>query len=211
MTAPRMVQRVNRRQQILECLASMLESRPGGRITTAALASEVGVSEAALYRHFPSKAKMFEGLIEFMEETIFSRVTRILAEAESAEQRCREIAWLLVSFAERNPGFTRLMTGDALVGETGRLRERMQQFFDRLETQLKQILREGEARGDASLDLPVDTAAALVLAMIEGSVNRFVRSEFRRSPTDEWEAFWEAVRRGLFTSMDNARSVSRVP
>ncbi len=176
----------------------MLESRPGGRITIAALASEVGVSEAALYRHFPSKAKMFEALIEFMEETIFSRVTRILAEEQSAERRCRQIALLLLSFAERNPGFTRLMTGEALVGETGWLRERVQQFFDRLETQVRQILREGEARGDARLTLPVNAAAAFVLAMIEGRINQFVRTEFRRSPSDEWEVSWEAIRRGVF-------------
>lgn len=193
-----MVPRVNRRQQILQCFASMLESRPGGRITTAALAAEVGVSEAALYRHFPSKAKMFEGLIEFMEETIFSRVTRILAEEETAERRCRQIALLLLSFAERNPGFTRLMTGEALVGETGRLRERVQQFFDRLETQVRQILREGEARGDTTLTLPIDTAANLILALIEGRINQFVRSEFRRSPTAAWDALWETIRNGMF-------------
>ena len=190
-----MVQKVNRRQQILECFAAMLESRPGGRITTAALAAEVWVSEAALYRHFPSKAKMYEGLIEFMEETIFSRVTRILAEEESAERRCRQLAMLLLSFAQRNPGFTRLMTGEALVGETPRLRERMQQFFDRLETQLRQILREGEARGDARLALPINAGAAFILAVIEGRINQFVRSQFRRNPAEEWEVLWETIQR----------------
>lgn len=192
-----MVQRVNRRQQILECFASMLESRPGGRITTAALAAEVGVSEAALYRHFPSKAKMYEGLIEFMEETIFSRVNRIMAEESAAERRCRQLALLLLSFAERNPGFTRLMTGEALVGETSRLRERMQQFFDRLETQLRQILREGEARG-TGLRLPINAGAAFILALTEGRIIQFVRSDFRRSPAQDWDVLWETVQTAVF-------------
>jgi TetR/AcrR family transcriptional regulator len=191
------VQRVNRRQQILECFASMLESRPGGRITTAALAAEVGVSEAALYRHFPSKAKMYEGLIEFMEETIFSRVNRIMAEESAAERRCRQLALLLLSFAERNPGFTRLMTGEALVGETSRLRERMQQFFDRLETQLRQSLREGEARG-TPLRLPINAGAAFILALTEGRIIQFVRSDFRRSPAQDWDVLWETVETAVF-------------
>ncbi len=140
--------RTNRRQEILEAFAMMLEESPGSRITTAALARHVGVSEAALYRHFPSKAKMIEGLIEFMEASVFTRISRILEEEPSAEGRCRNLVWLLLSFAERNPGFARLLAGDALQGETDRLRTRMRQFFDRLETQLRQILREGGARGD---------------------------------------------------------------
>jgi TetR/AcrR family transcriptional regulator len=138
--------RTNRRQEILEAFAMMLEESPGSRITTAALARHVGVSEAALYRHFPSKAKMIEGLIEFMEASVFTRISRILEEEPTAEGRCRNLVWLLLSFAERNPGFARLLAGDALQGETERLRTRMRQFFDRLETQLRQILREGGAR-----------------------------------------------------------------
>ena len=144
-----------RRQQILEALASMLEANPGQRITTARLAEEVGVSEAALYRHFPSKSKIFEGLIEFIEETLFSRISLILVEESSAAQRCESILTLLLTFTERNPGITRLLTGDALAGETARLRVRVVQLFDRIETQLKQVLREAEMREGLRPELPV--------------------------------------------------------
>ena len=135
-----------RRQQILEALAQMLEAHPCERITTAGLAKEVGVSEAALYRHFPSKAKMFEGLIEFIEETLFTRVNIIIAEEVSAAKRCEKMMTLLLAFAERNPGITRILTGDALAGESERLHLRVAQLFDRFETQLKQVLREAEVR-----------------------------------------------------------------
>ena len=122
-----------------------LEGQPGARITTAALAKEVGVSEAALYRHFPSKAKMLEGLIEFIEESLFSRISRIMAEEPTAQARCRKLLALLLTFAELNPGMARLMTGEALQGETQRLRGRIRQVYDRLETQLRLILREWAA------------------------------------------------------------------
>ena len=132
----------SRKDQILQSLAAMLEATPGGRITTAALAKEVGVSEAALYRHFPSKAKMFEGLIEFIEDSLFSRISLITKEEPTALAQCQQILTLLLGFAEKNPGITRILTGDAITGETDRLRLRVIQLFDRLETQLKQILRE---------------------------------------------------------------------
>jgi TetR/AcrR family transcriptional regulator len=190
--------RADRRQQILEAFARMLESRPGGRITTAALAREVGVSEAALYRHFPSKAKMIEGLIEYMESTIFTRITRILAEDPTASGRCRSVIWLVLSFAEKNPGFARLLAGDALQGETERLRIRMRQFFDRLETQLRQVLREGIVRGEVDDLLPVASAANLLLAMTDGRVNHFVRSEFKLKPTADWTAQWGLIASSMF-------------
>src|SRR5690554_2689554 len=139
-------QRGERKQQILQQLVKMLEQNPGERITTARLAAEVGVSEAALYRHFPSKSKMFEGLIEFIETTVFSRVSLIIDDEPGALACCEKILALLLAFAERNPGITRILTGDALAGETERLRARVVQFYDRLETQLKQILREAELR-----------------------------------------------------------------
>ncbi len=138
--------KVSRRDHILQALAAMLESQPGARITTAALAKEVGVTEAALYRHFPSKAKMFEGLIEFVEEVVFSRVTLILQEDEDALSRCEKILTLLLVFTERNPGITRILNGDALTGEHERLQARIAQFFDRLETQLRQVLRDAELK-----------------------------------------------------------------
>jgi TetR/AcrR family transcriptional regulator len=190
--------RGDRRQQILEAFALMLEESPGSRITTAALARQVGVSEAALYRHFPSKAKMIEGLIEFMESSIFSRVTRILEEEPSAEGRCRNLLWLLLTFAERNPGFARLLAGDALQGEPDRLRLRMRQFFDRLETQLRQILREGGARGDIAEQVPPHAAANLLLAVAEGRINQFVRSEFKVNPTLDWTSHWSTLSSALF-------------
>ncbi|MDX1555413.1 MAG: nucleoid occlusion factor SlmA, partial [Xanthomonadales bacterium] len=137
-----MAARSNRRQEILEALARELESNPGTRITTASLARAVGVSEAALYRHFASKAKMFEGLIDFAEESVFSLVNKVLEQEKDVVVRCEKIITVLVTFAERNPGISRVLIGDALVGENERLRKRVSQFFDRLETQLKQVLRE---------------------------------------------------------------------
>jgi TetR/AcrR family transcriptional regulator len=180
-----------RRQQILEALAHMLEVSPGGRITTAALAKQVGVSEAALYRHFPSKSKMFEGLIEFIEETLFSRVTLIAAEDNlAAAAKCEKILQLLLAFAERNPGITRILTGDALAGETERLRRRVALLFDRLETQMKQILREAELREGLRFALSVNATVALWMATAEGRIAQFVRSEFAKSPSDGWQEQW---------------------
>ncbi len=186
-----------RRQHILQCLAQMLEASPGERITTAALAREVGVSEAALYRHFPSKSKMFEGLIEFIEETIFSRITVILAEEKSTLKRCETILGLLLTFAERNPGLSRLLTGDALTGETERLRLRIAQFFERVETQLRQILREAELREGIHAQLPVMAAANLMMALVDGRIVEFVRSGFRRLPTEHWQDQWQLLAQGL--------------
>ena len=128
-----------RKDEILAALVTMLAESPGHRITTANLARQVGVSEAALYRHFASKARMFDALIEFIEDSLFSRITRIMADTEDTVSRVELTLHLLISFAERNPGITRLMTGDPLVGESDRLRERIQQLFERLETQLRQI------------------------------------------------------------------------
>lgn len=189
--------KISRRQQILESLAKMLEDCPGARITTAALAKEVGVSEAALYRHFPSKSKMFEGLIEFIEETIFSRITLILAEEPTALKRCENILFLLLTFTERNPGITRLLTGDALTGETERLRNRIAQLFERIETQLKQILREAEIREGLRPMLSVSAAANLLMACMDGRITQFVRSEFRRAPTEYWNDQWPVISQGL--------------
>jgi len=190
--------KTSRRDEILQSLAHMLEATPGGRITTAALAADVGVSEAALYRHFPSKAKMFEGLIEFIEATLFSRISRIREEEQDAAAQCEQIVTLLLTFCERNPGITRLLTGDALTGETDRLRGRVQQLFDRLETELKQILREAELRQGLRTTLPVNLAANLLLATAEGRIIQYVRSEFRRSPTEYWAEQWRVLTAAFF-------------
>ena len=188
----------SRKEQILQSLAAILEQTPGGRITTAGLAKHVGVSEAALYRHFPSKAKMFEALIEFIEDTLFSRISQILTEAGSAEARCEKILRLLLTFSEKNPGITRIMTGDPLAGETDRLRQRVSQLFDRIETQLRQILREMPLRGEPAFVGDHAVAANLMLAIVEGRIGQYVRSDFSRLPTTEWEIQWHAVSKGLF-------------
>lgn len=180
----------SRRQQILEALAHELEMNPGERITTAGLARAVGVSEAALYRHFPSKAKMFEGLIEFIEESIFSLINRILNEQDTSIKRCENILSLLLGFSERNPGLTRILSGDVLTGETERLRLRVSQFYERLETQIKQVLREGEMNKELTLNIPVQAQANLLLAVAEGRIVQFVRSGFKRSPIENWNNQW---------------------
>ena len=187
-----------RRQQILEALAQMLEANPGNRITTAGLARQVGVSEAALYRHFPSKSKMFEGLIEFIEETLFSRVNIILSEEPGAAQRCEKMLMLLLAFTERNPGITRILTGDALAGETERLHRRVAQLFDRFETQLKQVIREAEMREGLRPVIPLAAAANLLMAAAEGRISQYVRSGFKQPPTVDWAQQWQLLMAGFF-------------
>ena len=189
---------VSRKDQILQSLAVMLEESPGMRITTAGLAKQVGVSEAALYRHFPSKAKMFEGLIEFIENTLFSRISTILNETGSTEERCYQMMFLVLSFAERNPGITRILTGDPLAGENDRLRQRIAQLFERLETQFRQVLREADIRGDTPATLDVGIAANLMLNVVEGRLSQFVRSNFTEPPTANLAEKWAALQRGIF-------------
>ncbi|MBT4522062.1 MAG: nucleoid occlusion factor SlmA, partial [Halieaceae bacterium] len=162
------------------------------------LARHVGVSEAALYRHFPSKSKMFEGLIEFIEETLFSRISKILNEEPTASQRCEKILMLLLAFAERNPGITRILSGDALAGESPRLHQRVSQLFDRLELQLKQIIREAEITEGLRPTIPLSAAANLLLAAAEGRISQYVRSGFSRPPTTDWAQQWEQLKLGFF-------------
>jgi TetR/AcrR family transcriptional regulator len=189
--------KVSRKDQILQALARMLETAPGERITTAALAEEVGVSEAALYRHFPSKARMFEGLIKFIEETLFLRISRILDDESSAETRCHNILTLLLNFSDKNPGMTRLLTGDALAGETERLRARVAQLLNRVESQLKQVLREAQIRENLKPGVSPTALANLLLATCEGRLAQFVRSEFKKSPLENWDIQWEFLSSNL--------------
>jgi len=188
----------SRRQQILEALAHELEKSPGQRITTAGLARAVGVSEAALYRHFPSKAKMFEGLIEFIEETVFGLINRILNDESRSAARCEKIMVLLLGFSARNPGITRILVGDALTGETDRLRQRIGQFFDRIESQFKQILREADLAGELRGKQHAAATANLLLSAAEGRMNQYVRSSFKRSPMSEWEEQWPLLSAAIF-------------
>ncbi|MGC3872685.1 nucleoid occlusion factor SlmA [Halomonas sp. GXIMD04776] len=199
----------SRRDQILQALALMLEEDSGKRITTASLARQVGVSEAALYRHFPSKARMFEGLIEFIEESLFERIRLILNETPGALSRCQHILKLLLGFAEKNPGLCRLLNGDALTGETARLRLRMNQLFERLETQLKQVLREAEIREGLRTALPASSAANLLLATAEGRISQYVRSDFKRLPTQNWDEQWQLLTKELLVPVAAAPSKQR--
>ncbi|QEM80598.1 nucleoid occlusion factor SlmA [Halomonas binhaiensis] len=183
----------SRRDQILQALALMLEEDSGKRITIAALARQVGVSEAALYRHFPSKARMYEGLISFIEETLFERINRILDDHQEALTRCQCIMTLVLAFAEKNPGLSRLLGGDVLTGETARLRQRIHQLFERLETQFKQILREAELREGRRPAIPASAGANLLTVQVEGRIAQYVRSDYRHRPTEHWEDQWAAL------------------
>ncbi|MBI4694234.1 MAG: nucleoid occlusion factor SlmA [Gammaproteobacteria bacterium] len=192
----------NRRQDILEALARELESNPGDRLTTAALARAVGVSEAALYRHFPSKARMFEALIEFAEDAVFGLFNRILEEEREAPARCRRMLGVLFGFAERNPGIARILVGDILLGEHARLRARVNQFFDRVETQLRTILREaalGTGPGPHAAD--VAAAAGLLGDVALGRLNRYVRGGFKSAVGGAaWEEEWRLIRGAVFAA-----------
>jgi len=177
-----------RRVQILEALAMMLEQPGAERITTAALAARLDVSEAALYRHFASKAQMFEGLIEFIEQSVFTLVNQIQERTgEEGSRQAARIAAMLVQFAEKNPGMTRVMVGDALVFENERLQQRMNQFFDKIEATLKQCLREGTA-GSATPTADAQVQASVLTAFVVGRLQRFARSGFRRAPTEHLDA-----------------------
>ncbi len=193
-----MAKKGQRREEILQALARMLESNTDGRVTTAGLAQEVGVSEAALYRHFGSKGQMFEALVEFIEESLFSRVNRILESEEGPSEQCEAVLRLWLGFAAKNPGLARLMLGEAIQGESEALRGRVNQLMERLETQLKQILK--RARLDARLSGDTDALAAanLLVAVVHGRINQYSRSNFRNDPTEQWPAQWAIIEAGLF-------------
>jgi TetR/AcrR family transcriptional regulator len=173
-----------RRLQILQTLASMLETPRGEKITTAALAAKLDVSEAALYRHFASKAQMFEGLIEFIESTVFSLVNKIQSESEDGVAQAEQTVVMLLRFAEKNQGMTRVLIGEALVNEDERLQARINQLVDKLEATLRQSLRVAQAangwHGDANAD------AAVLMAYVVGRWQLFAKSGFKRSPQDGW-------------------------
>jgi TetR/AcrR family transcriptional regulator len=182
-----------RRIQILQTLAAMLEQPAGERITTAALAGRLEVSEAALYRHFASKAQMFEGLIEFIEQSVFTLANQIVEREQGADpsagaRQSATIISMLVQFAERNPGMARVMVGDALVFENERLQQRMNQFFDKIEATLRQCLR-GSAAPDAQTPtVDAQVRASVLTAFVAGRLQRFVRSGFKRLPTEHLDA-----------------------
>jgi len=174
-----------RKAQILQTLAAMLEDPKGERITTALLAARLEVSEAALYRHFASKAQMFEGLIEFIETTLFTLVNKIAAETPGGAAQAQQIVSVLLGFAEKNPGMTRVLIGDALVNEDERLQARMNQLYDRIEAALRQALRIAQAAGDWPGDPNAD--ANVLVAFVLGRWQLFAKSGFKRGPQDGWE------------------------
>lgn len=179
-----------RRVQILQALASMLEQSGAERITTASLAARLEVSEAALYRHFASKAQMYEGLIEFIEQTVFSLINQIGERTSAPDtQQARAVVAMLMQFAEKNPGLSRVMVGDALVFENERLQQRMNQFFDKIESTLKQSLRSAtEVSGSATPTVDAQVRASVLLAFVVGRLQRFARSGFKRLPSEHLDA-----------------------
>ena len=178
-----------RRAQILQTLAAMLEQPGADRVTTAALAAKLDVSEAALYRHFASKAQMFEGLIEFIEGNIFMLVNQITEREGAGQLRAQKIVVVLLQFGERNPGMTRVMVGDALVYENDRLVLRMNQFFDRIESALRQVLRAAaEAKGSTTPTVDANAQASVLVSFIIGRLQRYARSGFKRMPTEQIDA-----------------------
>jgi TetR/AcrR family transcriptional regulator len=177
-----------RRLEILKALAEMLEQPKWERITTAALAGRLDVSEAALYRHFASKAQMYEGLIEFIESSVFTLANRITADEADGERQAEKLVEMLLAFAEKNPGMVRVMTGDALVGEHERLQARMNQFFDRFESTLKQSLRLAAGEPAKAPDADVSAQAGTMLRYAIGSLHQYAKSGFTRKPTESFTA-----------------------
>src|SRR5262245_12636802 len=174
-----------RRHQILQTLAAMLESPRAEKVTTAALASKLDVSEAALYRHFASKAQMYEGLIEFIETTLFTLVNKIVGDTQDGIAQAQQIVGVLLGFAEKNPGMTRVLTGDALVNEDERLQTRMNQLYERIEAALRQALRVAQASGTWSGDPSAE--ANVLVAFVLGRWQLYAKSGFKRGPQDGWD------------------------
>jgi len=192
----------DRKRQILQCLAAELEARPRARITTARLAQAVGVTEAALYRHFPGKASMFEALLAFAETSVFSRVNRLLADEPDPVRRCEKLLELVLVFSERNPGISRVLLGDPLIGEADELGVRATQFFSRFETQLKQVLREGGGHSP-QLRQQAPALANLLSAFLQGRMLQFVATGFKRKPTEDWPVQSRAIRNLLGGGFEN--------
>ena len=190
--------KLSRREQILTVLTIELEKKLGLPITTSSLANAVGVSEAALYRHFASKAKMFEALINYAEESVFSLINRILEQETDPTIRCYKIINLILSFSEKNPGITRLLIGDILLGENERLHLRVTQFFERIEIQIRQVLREANLTNGPRPISNIDAAANQMLIYIEGKLSQFVISSFKNKPTEHLEIQWGVIKAGCF-------------
>jgi len=186
-----------RRNQILQTLAQMLENPPSEKVTTALLAAKVEVSEAALYRHFSGKAQMFEGLIEFVEQTLFALINKITTEEKSGLRQVDAIVGVLLAFAQKNKGMTRVLIGDALVHEDERLQSRINQLHDRLEAALKQAVRFGVTQNELAQDLDAAACANVILCFVVCRWHQFAKSGFRRDPVENWPRQWRQILEGI--------------
>lgn len=185
------------RHRILQAFAHLLEM-PEEKITTARLARELDVSEASLYRHFPSKKRMYEALLDFIEESVFSACSKIIKEQPDANARTAHILFYLLSFFEKNPGLSRIIHGEAIANEDPLLQKRVLQFFERLETQLRQILRDAEINEGLRTRQTVATSANLLMAVVQGRLCQFVQSRFDKRPTVDWNDQWQQLSSNLF-------------
>ena len=186
-----------RKTQILQTLAHMLENPASEKVTTASLAARLEVSEAALYRHFSGKAQMFEGLIEFIEQTLFALINKITSEEKSGTRQVEAIVGVLLGFAQKNKGMTRVLIGDALVHEDERLQARINQLHDRLEAALKQAVRFGVTQQEIVAETDATACANLILSFVVGRWHQFAKSGFKRDPAELWNRQWRQLMEGV--------------
>ena len=186
-----------RKTQILQTLAQMLENPASEKVTTAALAAKLDVSEAALYRHFTGKAQMYEGLIEFIEQTLFALINKITSEEKSGSRQIDAIVGVLLGFAQKNRGMTRVLIGDALVHENERLQARINQLHDRVEAALKQAIRFGVTQKEIAEDVDATACANLILSFVTGRWHQFAKSGFKRDPVELWPKQWQQLMQGI--------------
>jgi TetR/AcrR family transcriptional regulator len=186
-----------RKHQILQTLAQMLEHPAGEKVTTAALAARLSVSEAALYRHFRGKAEMFEGLIEFIEQTLFALINKITGEEKSGLRQLEAMMSVMLAFAQKNRGMTRVLVGEALVNEDDRLQTRINQLHDRLEAALKQALRFGVSQQEIAQEVDIAAQANLLMSFVTGRWHQFAKSGFKRDPVELWPKQWRQLMEGV--------------
>ncbi|MFI4923352.1 MAG: nucleoid occlusion factor SlmA [Burkholderiales bacterium] len=187
--------RAERKLQILQTLAQMLQNPRAEKITTAALAAKLDVSEAALYRHFASKAQMFEGLIEFIEESIFGLINKITTDEKNGVKQLEAMLTMLLGFAKKNPGMTRVLIGDALVNENERLQTRINQLHDRLEASIKQALRFASSQNELPADMDAAARANILMCYVTGRWHQYAKSGFKRDPMEHWTEQWRELMR----------------
>ena len=187
----------DRKNQILQTLAQMLEGPAAEKVTTAALAKRLEVSEAALYRHFSGKAQMFEGLIEFIEQTLFALINKITTEEKSGVRQCEAVIGVLLGFAQKNRGMTRVLIGDALVNEDEKLQLRINQLHERLEATLRQALRFAMTQNEIAPDVDAAAQANLIMSFVIGRWHQYGKSGFRRDPAEMWARQWKQLMEGV--------------